>query len=399
MYEGITYETILDRMLSRVSNQFDKREGSVIFDTHSPTAIELQILYLELDTILKEAYGDTASREFLIRRCAERGITPYEATQAVLKGEFTPTNIELIGKRFNIGESNFVAVEKIADGVYKMQCEDAGIIGNQQLGVMLPIEYIDGLETAVLTEVLIPGEAEEDTEDLRKRYFASFSEKAFGGNVQDYLEKTNAIAGVGSTKVTRVWNGDIQPAVMIPNAKVKAWYAEIKKTVSTEVLNWLSAVYTAAEQKKLTTGGTVLLTIVNSDYGVASDTLIQTVQNTIDPPEQAGNGYGLAPIGHVVSVKGAVGVPIAVKAKITFDTGYSWSNLQNSIDAAIESYLLELRKSWADTSYLIVRVSQIETRLLGISGIIDIDDTQINGSTDNITLGAYEIPIFGGASA
>ena len=80
MYEGITYETILDRMLSRVSNQFDKREGSVIFDTHSPTAIELQILYLELDTILKEAYGDTASREFLIRRCAERGITPYEAT-------------------------------------------------------------------------------------------------------------------------------------------------------------------------------------------------------------------------------------------------------------------------------------------------------------------------------
>ena len=250
-----------------------------------------------------------------------------------------------------------------------------------------------------MTEGLIPGEAEEDTEDLRKRYFASFSEKAFGGNVQDYLEKTNAIAGVGSTKVTRVWNGDIQPAVMIPNAKVKAWYAEIKKTVSTEVLNWLSAVYTAAEQKKLTTGGTVLLTIVNSDYGVASDTLIQTVQNTIDPPEQAGNGYGLAPIGHVVSVKGAVGVPIAVKAKITFDTGYSWSNLQNSIDAAIESYLLELRKSWADTSYLIVRVSQIETRLLGISGIIDIDDTQINGSTDNITLGAYEIPIFGGASA
>lgn len=399
MYEGITYETILDRMLSRVSNQFDKREGSVIFDTHSPTAIELQILYLELDTILKEAYGDTASREFLIRRCAERGITPYEATQAVLKGEFTPTNIELIGKRFNIGESNFIAVEKIADGVYKMQCEDAGIIGNQQLGVMLPIEYIDGLETAVLTEVLIPGESEEDTEDLRKRYFDSFSEKAFGGNVQDYLEKTNAIAGVGSTKVTRVWNGDIQPAAMIPNVKVKAWYAEIKKTVSTEVLNWLSTVYTAAEQKKLTTGGTVLLTIVNSDYGVASDTLIQTVQNTIDPPGQAGNGYGLAPIGHVVSVKGAVGVPIAVKAKITFDTGYSWSNLQNSIDAAIESYLLELRKSWADTSYLIVRVSQIETRLLGISGIIDIDDTQINGSTDNITLGAYEIPIFGGASA
>ena len=69
MYEGITYDVILERMLNRVSDKFDKREGSVIFDTHSPTAIELQILYLELDAILRETYGETASREFLIKRC------------------------------------------------------------------------------------------------------------------------------------------------------------------------------------------------------------------------------------------------------------------------------------------------------------------------------------------
>lgn len=64
MFENITYEKILERMLARVSDRFDKREGSVIWDTHSPTAIEFQILYLELDAILREAYGDTASREF-----------------------------------------------------------------------------------------------------------------------------------------------------------------------------------------------------------------------------------------------------------------------------------------------------------------------------------------------
>ena len=71
MFENITYEKILERMLARVSDRFDKREGSVIWDTHSPTAIEFQILYLELDAILREAYGDTASREFLILRCKE----------------------------------------------------------------------------------------------------------------------------------------------------------------------------------------------------------------------------------------------------------------------------------------------------------------------------------------
>lgn len=41
MYETITYEVIRDRMLARVPEKFDRREGSVIWDTHSPTAIEL----------------------------------------------------------------------------------------------------------------------------------------------------------------------------------------------------------------------------------------------------------------------------------------------------------------------------------------------------------------------
>lgn len=399
MYENVTYEIILKRMLDRVSNKFDKREGSIIFDTHSPTAIELQILYMELDNILREGYGDTASREYLIRRCKERGITPYEATNAILKGEFTPTTVDVIGKRFNIGSMNFIVTEKISEGEYQVQCETPGNVGNQQLGTMIPIEYIEGLETAELTDVLIPGEDEEGTEDLRSRYFDSFREQAFGGNVQDYLEKTNAIPGVGSTKVTRVWNGDIRPAEMIPSAAVKAWYETIKPTLSGEPAAWLEIVFNAATDKKLTTGGSVLLTILNSDFGAASDTLIETVQQTIDPDEYAGEGYGVAPIGHVVKVQSADSVSITVKTNITFDVGYGWSNLQNSINEAISNYLLELRKSWADNPYLVIRISQIETRLLSIKGIVDIGNTKINGDSDNLTLGKFEVPVFGGASA
>lgn len=398
MYENVTYESILERMLDRVSDKFDKREGSVIFDTHSPTAIELQILYLELDALIGEAYGDTASREFLIRRCKEKGITPYEATHAVLRGEFTPSNIDVTGKRFDIGTLNFVVTEKIADGEYQVQCETAGIAGNQQLGTMIPIDYIEGLETAELTEILIPGEDEEDTEDLRERYFNSFKDKAFGGNVQDYLEKTNAIPGVGSAKVTSVWNRDIRPAEMIPSAKVKAWFEGIVDTLEEEVALWLSSVYYAAAEKKLTTGGTVLLTILNSDFGLTSDALLQTVQETIDPDETAGEGYGLAPIGHMVNVKSATGYHVTVKTNITFDVGYGWSNLQSSIEAVISDYLLELRKAWADSPYLVVRISQIETRLLGIKGIVDIAETAINGSFENLTLGKYEVPVLGGVS-
>lgn len=398
MYD-VTYNEILERMLARVSDKFDKREGAVIFDTHSPTAIELELLYVELNTILAEAYGDSASREYLVKRCKERGITPYEATYAVLKGEFTPTNIDVTGQRFNIGSTNFVVLEKIADGEYQVQCETAGIVGNQQLGTMIPIEYIEGLETAELTEILILGEDEEDTEDLRTRYFDSFNEKAFGGNARDYLEKTNAIPGVGSTKVTRVWNSDLNPNEMIPSESVKSWYESIKGTLSGEPAEWLDTVFNAAANKKLTTGGTVLLTILNSDFGVASDTLIKTVQQTIDPDEYAGEGYGVAPIGHIVKVKSAEKIEVTVKTNITFDVGYGWSNLQSPIDEAISNYLLELRKSWADNPYLVVRISQIETRLLNIKGIVDIANTKLNGASENLTLGKYEVPMYKGASA
>ena len=398
MYE-VTYREILERMLNRVSDKFDKREGSVIFDTHSPTALELEILYVELNRMIAEGYGDTASREYLILRCKERGIIPYSATYAVLKGTFTPATVDVIGKRFNLGSLNYVVTEKIADGEYRVQCETPGTVGNQYFGQLIPIEYVEGLETATLTEVLIPGEDEEDTEDLRTRYFNSFDEKAFGGNVRDYIEKTNAIPGVGSTKVTRVWNSDIRPADMIPNEIVNEWYEGIIGTVNPTVKAWLEIVYSAAKAKKLTVGGTVLLTILNSEYGVPTPELIQTVQTAIDPEQNAGEGYGLAPIGHVVTVKPADSVTINVKTTITFDVGYNWSNLQSSVDEAIQAYLLELRRTWADNPYLVVRVSQIETRLLSISGIVDIGNTRINNKADNLTLGKYEVPIYGGAGA
>lgn len=398
MYD-VTYKEILRRMLGRVSDKFDKREGSVIFDTHSPAALELEILYAELNRIIAEGYGDTASREYLILRCKERGITPYQATYAILKGKFTPATIDVVGKRFNLGTLNYVVIEKIADDEYRIQCETPGTVGNQYLGQLIPIEYIEGLETAELSEVLIPGEDEEDTEELRTRYFNSFDERAFGGNARDYIEKTNAIPGVGSTKVTRAWNSDLRPADMIPNETVEAWYRGFIETAVPTVKAWLETVYSAAADKKLTVGGTVLLTILNSEYGIPTDELIQTVQTAIDPEQNAGEGYGLAPIGHVVNVKKADAIMIDVKTDITFDVGYGWNNLQTSIDEAIQAYLLELRKTWADSPYLVVRVSQIETRLLNIKGIVDVRNTKINSSEDNLTLGKYEVPILGGIGA
>lgn len=212
--------------------------------------------------------------------------------------------------------------------------------------------------------------------------------------------KVKSIEGVGSCKVKRVWNGDIRPADMIVSTVVKNWYESIISTVPAAVKPWLDAVYNAAKDKKLTVGGTVHVVITDSDdYGEASSTLVQYVQQTLDPEETAGEGYGLAPIGHVVSVASASPVSIEVKTTVTFEEGHNWSNTKAAIAEAVDAYFLELRKNWSETSQTIVRVSQIENRILGVDGVVDVTGTKLNGTASNMTLTEFCIPKLGGVSA
>ena len=142
-----------------------------------------------------------------------------------------------------------------------------------------------------------------------------------------------------------------------------------------------------------------LFTFDSDDYGKASDTLVNTVQNIIDPDPYTGEGEGLAPIGHVVKVQSAESVALQIETTITFSEGYSWSNCQVAIEEAVNAYLLELRKEWSNSTQLIVRVSQIDNHILNVKGVIDVTDTNINGQTSNLTLTEFQIPVLGGVSA
>lgn len=351
MYEDVTYEVILQRMLDAVPDTIDKRQGSIIYNALAPAAVELQNMYIEFDWILNQSFANTANREYLIKRCAERGIIPEPATKAILEGTF---NIDVpIGSRFSLDDLNYTAIEKTSEGIFKMECETVGEVGNENLGILIPIDYIDGLTSAELTAVLIPGEDEEGTETLRNRYFDTFDITAFGGNKQDYITKTNAIAGVGATKVTPIWDG----------------------------------------------GGTVKLTILNSSYDKASLALIDEVQTALDPVANAGEGFGLAPIGHVVTVDTPTEVTVNIETDVTLDIGYVWLDLEATAIAAIEAYLLELRTDWVNQTTDYVRMSQIESRLLTIEGIIDVANTEINSVADNLPVGNYEIPVLGAVVA
>lgn len=353
MYEQQTFDAILSRMLARVPVDVDKREGSIIYDALSPAAAELAQLYAELDLNNNLSFADTATGDYLSRLTAQFGVHRAEKTRAVRQGMFyaagaVPIAVP-IGSRFASGNLTYVVQEAISTGVYRMVCETAGVVGNQQWGPLLPIFNVPGLAEAVLGDVLVPGEEEETDDALRSRYYERVNEPAFGGNVADYKQKIGDIAGVGAVKITPVWDG----------------------------------------------GGTVKATVLASDWREPSGSFVDEIQTIIDPVENEGEGYGLAPIGHRVTIVGVQETAIAVDTTVTLTAGVSVGQVQGDIEAAIAAYLLELRQDWADQAQLVVRVAQIDARILTVQGVEDVIDTELNEGTGNVVLAADEIPVLG----
>lgn len=353
MYEDQTQEAIQQRVLDRVSDSIDKREGSVIQTATAPVSTELAQVYVTLDVMRDESFADTQSREYLIRRAAERGLIPIPASAAVAKAEFNLDDIPL-GARFACEEFIYYAYQKVSNGIYKLACETLGTAPNSTIGTLISLDTIEGLEDAEITEILIPGMDEEDTEVFRARYWASFDTKPFGGNIADYKQATLSITGVGAVKVHRA--------------------SRITGDDNTQ-------------------GGNVRLVILDADLGIPSSSLIKLVKNTIDPAEYEGEGMGTAAIWHHVHVEAATATSIDLVLALTFDTGYTYESLEDDIKAKIDEYLMGLTEAWQNSSSgLIVRKSNIQAALLGIEGILDAVVTSINGVNSNLTLGIDAIP-------
>ena len=391
MFEDKSYPTLMKSALARLPVSMDKREGSMLWDGVAPAMAEVALLYIALDFVLQATYISSAPREYLIKRAAERGLAPKPASAAVFRAEFDAG--VPIGARFSCQDLNFVVTAKMAEG-WEAVCETPGTLANSYAGQLIPIDYINGLTKAELVELLIPGDDEEETEAFRKRVLESLQGQAFGGNQADYRAHILSIAGVGGVKIYPVWNGNIRPAEMLPNAAVQAWYAANIDNLPKDVANWLRAVYQAASDKLLTVGGAVRLVILSSDNTVPTPELVDRVQEIIDPEQNAGEGLGLAPIGHVVRVEGVQAEPVNIELHLTYLPGWDWEAAQSYVLTVIDEYFAELAASWPMSDFLTVRISQIESRILsGCAAMIaDIGGTKINGREQNLQLGSNSIP-------
>lgn len=348
MNEIPTYEEILQRCLDRVPNTLDKRQGSIIYDALAPCCVELAQMYIQLASTYDLIFIDTSVGSALDALVKQNGISRKGATQAIRKGEF---NIVVpIGSRFSDGTNSYIVIENIENSTNsKLQCEQFGSVGNSYYGSLTPISFITGLTKAELTDIIDLGDDVETDDALRERYMESVTAPQFGGNVSDYQNKVKALEGVGGCKVVPIWNG----------------------------------------------GGTVKLIITNSQGGVPTESLVNSIQEAVDPTQDQ-TGMGIAPVGHIVTVVGAEALNISISATFTLQAGLSPTDIQDSVNQVVDNYFTALSKTWDKEDNIIVRISQVETRLLGVSGVLDVTNVKINNGTSNISLDTDQIPVRNG---
>lgn len=373
-----TYDYILTEALSKVPDNVDKREGSIIRDALSPCCYEAAKHILYLADIIEQTYIKTANGLWLDGRVIEGGITRDPATYAKKLGVFKtqlnePCQIS-IGQSFStVGDTilNYTAVQVYANedgdvvpGSYIMQCNTVGSVGNSYIGRIVPNDYIEKLASAEITTLLYPGEEEESDDSLRERFLANLIKTAFGGNIAQYRQWAKEIPGIGGVQVYPVWAG----------------------------------------------GGTVKLSIIDTDYNSCSSEFCQTILEKFDPENSGGEtglGLGIAPIGHKVAVSTPLPRTINVSGKITLLPGYKLETLLPQIKLALEEYLLSLRQAWENSDdennySVIVYLGRINFAILNVKGVSSAYELQLNGTDTDIRLtetsSLQEIPVLGTVS-
>ena len=318
-----TMASILSSMLLRVTEQVNKREGSLIRTALSACAWVIEGLYIELSGVQRQAYGTTATGEYLDMKAEERGLHRLPAVAAVYHMK---SNLSTLSLGLELADSSGYTW-KVTSGVlsgpdenmlytYTITCQTPGEIPTPS-GSLRALSFVAGLVTAIFTDAVINGRSIESDEAFRERYEESLVEIAFAGNIAEYREKILALTYDVSGSNARV--GALQ-------------------------------VFPTTKPDGTRSGGFVKIYILDDELKKASPELVSAVQTAICPMYNGvavGEGYGLAPIGASVNIFSVTSSPVlTIEVTVTMGAGIALSSVIGQIQDNIKAYIAEQKKGW-----------------------------------------------------
>lgn len=220
-------------------------------------------------------------------------------------------------------------------------CITPGATGNVAADTVckMPVQ-LPGIDSVTNPLPMANGFDAESDAELLDRFLERLQQPVTGSNKWQYLMWAKEVSGVGAARVFPLGHGD----------------------------------------------GTVDVIIIDSDGQPASDTLVQAVQEYIDP-ESAGKGEGQAGIGAhcYVSAAEGIAVNIAVTVKCLDSTG-----IPEAVQKSIAGYLAGIAFQQDYVSYGKLAVAINET-----AGVLDYRDFTMNGDTANISISERQVAVCG----
>lgn len=347
MFENQITEVIRERMLQRMNPAIDKRQGAMAFDFISPSAIELELAYMELENTLNFGFADTSYGKWLGYRAGEVGLTKKVEVKATGQLTFTgPTNTFFPkGTQIATDSVDPIIVETLYDvtittanvtvDAIAVEGGTSGNVGVGTLTTFVSFDTQDGLITVTNQATFEDGFAEESDEDFLFRYKIRVQNILATGNATHYRLLATDVPGVVDARIYPRWDG----------------------------------------------GGTVKVVCLSNNKKAPSEAVLQAVRENIDENML---------LGVEVTVEGVQEVTIDIAATLTLVVGQTAETAKEALIPIMEAYFASLA-----FNELVVRYSRIGDKLLDAGPVVDYQDLRINGLTSNITVLDYQVPVLG----
>lgn len=334
---GETRDVIRERMLSLLSDRYDKLPGSWIWEIYQSAAIEFENEQLAIEDGLDQAFAGTADLENLkVMAFEDRGIVYRDATFATttLTVRGVENAVVLEGDLFANELLQYEAIETVTidstlTANVKVKCTTAGSVGNTPVGTIIYFpKSLNGVNSVTNLQAVIDGYDEEGRTSLLERYYLEVRYPATSGNSNHYIQWALSITGVGKVKIKPLWNGN----------------------------------------------GTVKVVLLDSNSLPASQALITKVAEYIETQR---------PIGASVTVVAPDEFVINIGCKISLKSDYDVEQVKITIQDNINKYFKET--SFVDQTIYYAKVGSIIFNTEGVNNI-DYNNFNMNSAKTDIML-------------
>lgn len=328
VFDTKSFEEFREEVLENISDRYSKIEGSYTSDIVAGVCRELEKLSENIASLESAIFVTANSGEYLIRRCADYGITRKLATAAVITVTVTADTDTVLKSGAELTDSNgkvFFELTQATELTASVPtavtavCTSTGKLSIPENS----IRFVNSVSGIVITnEAQISGTDDETDEALFRRLQFRLQNQPGCGTAADYKRWALEIPGVG--------------------------YARVKVGA-----------------------GEISTFIADDDCGPVSSAQISAVMANFDEKR---------PLGAVVGVSSATVRSASIAATVQLFDGYSLQEVQAAYEDMLHRYIGEIA---FDDRTDVLTIARLSHYLMSIDGVEDITAFTLNNGSSN----------------